>query len=158
MPSAISRVVLIAAMSASLAACGARSNNLGQPGASSPISAASQPSAAPGGNASTGPSTVNIPTPAGEECGAYLSKPSQAQWIDEIRTSVGEGWDSRPEVHNVPRDQFVDMAVRNATDPYSGTSVSAASFFGPAPANGVVQFGKFLCSQADELEVARICD
>jgi hypothetical protein len=153
------RIALIAAVTASLAACGSQSNT-GQPGADAPNPGVSQPAnggngspnAGSGNGSSASAPTTTIPGPNGATCGAFLSKPSAQQVIDSTRVFAGKFWDEHPELqklNKMTREQYVD-AYLNGSYMSQGAKSSIVDILNAAPADGPAHFGRYLCDTVYE--------
>jgi hypothetical protein len=143
------RIALIAAMSASLAACGSQSD-AGQPGTGTPNPGVSQPPASDG-NPNPGPSTGGNPgaTSSNSACGIFSTKPSRDQYLDDQRKALGAAWDD-PKwglQQGMTREDYINVGIGYDTDhgygPLSKVEVLAA-----APLLGPTQFGQFYCDMA----------
>jgi hypothetical protein len=149
------RIALIAAVTVSLAACGSQSN-AGQPGAGTSNPGVNQPAnggndnpnAGSGNSSDASAPTTNIPGPGGQNCGAYLSKPTAQQLTDSVKVAAGKLWDNQPVLHRLTREQYVDSYMQGFMS--EGAKLSPIDILNAAPTDGPAHFGKYLCDTVYE--------
>lgn len=99
------------------------------------------------------PPTTTVLTSSGATCGVYVGTPTADQLLDAARTEKGQEWDATPEIQKMmPRDQYLDRVTQFATAKQAGQS-ALVDYLPQVPHGGTEKFERYLCAQADELEL-----